>query len=254
MSTLPYVVAHRGASALYPENTLAAFQAAVDLDVDWIELDVVATADGIVIVSHDTTADRCTDGSGLFKTMTFEEVKTLDAGGRFGKDFAGTRIPMLDEVITLVEKTPVRLCIEIKADNLDDALATARATVTLLQQRNALRQSTIASFNADCLRVVRQWEPLLAVNLDPTPQDGSLTPWELCQQCLRCGANFMGHTYENLTPAHLEEARAHGLAFWAWTVNDADAMRQMVAMGVDGIFTDDPAKLKEILALEQQTR
>ncbi len=252
MSIRPYIVAHRGASAFYPENTLAAFQAAVELGVDWIELDVVTTADGVVIVSHDTTADRCTDGSGLFKAMTFEEVKTLDAGVRFSKNFAGERIPTLDEVITLVEQSAVRLNVEIKGDTLDEMLTTARATVKLLQHRNVLRQSTISSFDAECLREVRQWEPLLAVNLDPTPQDGSLSPWEVCQQCLRCGANFMSHTYETLTPALLEEARAHGLALWAWTVNDADAMRRIAAMGVDAILTDDPAKLKEILAPTEQ--
>jgi glycerophosphoryl diester phosphodiesterase len=254
VSNLPYVVAHRGASAPYPENTLTAFQAAVDLGVDWIELDVVTTADGVVIVSHNTSADRCTNGSGLFRDMSFEAVRVLDAGIRFGADFAGERIPMLNEVITLVERSPIRLNIEIKGDTLDEMLTTARASVKLLQQRDFFRQCTISSFNAACLREVRQWEPLLAVNLDPTPQDGSLTPWELCQQCLRCGANFMSHTYETLTPALLEEARAHGLAFWAWTINDADAMRQVAAMGVDAILTDDPAKLKDILLSETPLR
>ncbi len=156
MSTLPYVVAHRGVSAFCPENTLAAFRAAVALEVDWIELDVVTTADGVVIISHDTAADRCTNSSRAFKAMTLEAVKTLDAGVHLGADFAGERIPTLDDVITLVERSAIRLNVEIKGDTLDDMLTTARATMTLLQRRNFLRQSTISSFNAECLRQIRQ--------------------------------------------------------------------------------------------------
>ncbi len=148
-----------------------------------------------------------TNGSGSFKPIPVEDVKTLDAGVRFSRDFAGERLPTLDEMITLVEQSAVRLNIEIKGDTLDELLTMARATVELLQHRNVLRQSTISSFSAECLHQIRQWEPLLAVNLDPTPQDGPLSPWEVCQQCLRCGANFMSHPYEGLTPAPLDEAR-----------------------------------------------
>lgn len=250
MGRHPYVIAHRGASASYPENTLIAFQAAVDLKVDWIELDVVTTADGFVIVSHDTAADRCTDGSGLFREMTLEQVKRLNAGSWFDSRFANECIPTLDEVLTLVEKTPIRLSIEIKGDTTEETLATARAVLTLLQDRRFLHRASIASFDATCLQAIRSWEPHMTVNLDPTPQDGSLNPDELCQQCLRCNANFMGHNYETLTPEIFETARAYGLAFWAWTVNDAEVMRHLIAMGVDGILSDDPKTLKEIVAAE----
>ncbi|MBC7813024.1 MAG: glycerophosphodiester phosphodiesterase, partial [Burkholderiales bacterium] len=122
------------------------------------------------------------------------------------------------------------------------------AAVTLLQRADALRYCSIASFDPNCLQAIRTWEPLLPVNLDPEPQDGSLTPWELVQQCLRCGANFMGHTYRTLTPAIVHEAHSHGMGLWVWTVNDAAAMRDMLNMGVDAILSDDPALLKMVLA------
>ncbi len=247
MNQVPYVVAHRGVSALYPENTRAAFQAAVDLNVDWIELDVVTTSDGAVIVSHDTKADRCTNGSGLFSEMSFEQVKNLDAGVYFDARFAGETIPLLDDVLTLLEKTSIRLSVEIKGQTPEEMLSTARATVSLLQRRNYLRMSSIASFDAGCLRAVREWEPRLTVNLDPTPQNGSLSPDELCEQCLQCHANFMGHTYENLTAAHVEAARTYGLALWAWTVNDADGMQRMIDLGVDAILSDDPQKVQNMI-------
>jgi len=248
MQKLPYTVAHRGLSASFPENTARAFQESLQLNVDWIELDVIMTADDIVIVSHDTTAERCTDGSGAFRLKSLKEVKMLDAGSWFATQFVGERIPTLNEVIDMVEPTTTRLCIEIKGDAPEDYLVNARATVSLLRERQFLRQVSLSSFDPGCLIAIREWEPRLSTNFDPTPQDGTLSAWELCQQCLVAGANFISHKYETLMPELIEEARSHGLAVWAWTVNDEEAMRQMAALEVDAILTDDAAQLQRILA------
>lgn len=247
MNTRPYVVAHRGDSLHYPENTLPAFEAAVALGVDWIELDVVSTADGVVVVSHDTDADRCTDGHGKLVSMTLDQVKALDAGAWFAPQFAGTRIPTLDEAITQVAGSGVRLCIEIKGDTEAEFLATARRVVTVLETRSFLQYASISSFDPGCLAAVRSWQPLLTVNLDPTPQEGILSGWELCQQCLNCGANFMSYTHRTLNREIVLEAHAHGLHLWAWTVNDRVKMQQMIALDVDAILSDDPALLQAVL-------
>ena len=242
----PYVIAHRGISGRYPENTLVAFQRAVEAEVDWIEFDVHTTADGVVIVSHDTTADRCTDGHGYFKTMTLQQVKQLDAGRWFSEEFAGTRIPTFEEALDLLGDGRVRLCIEIKGDDTGDYLRTAWGTVGLLKKRGLLRYVVIASFNIECLRAVKMWEPLLGTSLDPSPQDGSCTPWELCQQVLMCSAS-MQHYYETLTPELIQEAHGHGFTLWTWTVNEPDDMRRMIDMGVDGIMTDYADVLRAIV-------
>ena len=107
----PFNIAHQGASRVCPPNTLRAFRRAISMGADWIELDVVGAADGAVIVSHDTTVDRCTDGTGRIAGMTLAELKRLDAGIRFGPPFAGERLPTLIEVIDAVSQSPVRLCI-----------------------------------------------------------------------------------------------------------------------------------------------
>lgn len=247
VTKLPYVVAHRGVSTFYPENTRVAFQAAIDLAVDWIELDVVSTCDDFVIVSHDTTANRCTNGIGFFRDMTLQQVKLLDAGRKFDSHFSNEPIPLLTDVMNLVEKTPIRLNIEIKGQTAEESVSTAQKTLKILQERNLLHRCSISSFDAGCLRAIREWEPKMSVNLDPTPQDGTLSPDELCEQCLQCNANFMSHTYETLTPAIIDAARAHGLALWAWTVNDVDGMQRMLSMGVDAILSDDPGKVQDIL-------
>src|SRR5205823_4626291 len=172
----PYVIAHRGISGRYPENTLLAFQRAIEARSDWIELDVQTTLDDVVIVAHDGSADRCTNGHGDFKNMTLAEVKQLDAGIRFGRSFAGERIPTLEETLDFLGDGRIRLCIEIKGHTTGDNFRTAWETVRILQERNFLRYAVVSSFNHEALRAIKTWEPLVATSLDPDPQDGSCTP------------------------------------------------------------------------------
>ncbi len=247
MSSHPYVIAHRGISGRYPENTLVAFQHAINAGSDWIELDVQTTLDGVVIVSHDTRADRCTDGQGPFKMMTLDEVKQLDAGSWFGAEFAGHRIPTLEETLNFMGDGRIRVCIEVKGDETGDYLRTAWETVRIVQQHNFLRHAMIASFNHETLRAVKTWEPLIATSLDPEPQDGTCTPWELCQQVLRFNINAMQHKYDTLTPDIIDEAHQHGFSLWTWTVNEPDDMRRMIEMGVDAIMTDHADVLRRLV-------
>jgi glycerophosphoryl diester phosphodiesterase len=236
----PYIVAHRGFSGKYPENTLLAFQKAMDIGIRWLELDVITTSDDVVIVSHDTMADRCTNGTGSLQGRTLDEVKQLDAGSWFDPQYAGERIPTLDEVLDLVAPLPIRLAIEIKGDTPEHYLRNARATVNLLQRRGAIQKIVITSFDTGCLRVVKQWEPLIATSLDPDKQDGSYTAWELCQKVLACGANFLQHHHAALNAEIVDEARQHGFGVWAWTVNDLAEMQRVEEIGVMGIVTDFP--------------
>jgi glycerophosphoryl diester phosphodiesterase len=246
MSRPPYVIAHRGTSGRFPENTPVAFEHAVQIGADWIELDVHTTLDDVVIVSHDSWADRCTDGKGPFQTKTLAEVKQLDAGRWFGEQFAGQRVPTLDEALDLLGGK-IRLCIEIKGATTGDNLHTAYNTVTLLQKRGYLQNVVVSSFNHEALRAIKAWEPLLATSLDPTPQDGSLTPWELCQQVLGYNINAMQHEYTTLTPELVDECHQHGFVLWTWTVNEPEDMRRMIDMGVDAIMTDYADVLRKIV-------
>lgn len=237
---MPYVIAHRGTSGRFPENTLPAYEHAIEAGADWIEFDVVSTADGVVVVSHDTSVDRCTNGTGKIRTLTRDQIKQLDAGG-------GQTIPTLAEAIDFFAAFSVRLCIEIKGDDTADYLATARRTVEMLQRRGLLQRVVMTAFNADCLRAIKLWEPTLATALDPDRQDGTYTPWELCQQVLRCGANFLLHRHETLTPDIIDEAHQHGFSLWTWTPNEPDDMRRVIDMGVDAIMTDYPDVLRSLV-------
>lgn len=242
----PYVIAHRGISGRYPENTLLAFEKAIDAKVDWIEIDVRTSTDGVVFLAHDGSAERTTNGHGRFKLMSIEQVKALDAGSYMGAQFAGERIPTLEETLAFVDRR-VRLCIEIKGDDDGEAIRNAWNTVNLLKQHNYIQHAMIASFHHDALRAVKEWEPLICTSLDPSPQDGSLTPWELCQQVLGYNINAMQHEYVTLTPEIIDEAHQHGFSLWTWTVNQPEDMRRMVDMGVDAIMTDFADVLRPIV-------
>lgn len=247
MRARAYNIAHQGFSAHYPPNTLTAFRQAVAAGADIIELDVVATADNVVVVSHDTTVDRCTDGHGYIPDMTLAQVKALDAGIRFGAQFAGERIPTLEETIAWARTQPVRLCIEIKADTTEQYLRHGRLTVALLQRLNHIRPVTLTSFSPTLVRAIRAQEPLLAVALDPPVQDGSCTAWEVVQEVLACGANFVLHDYRGLRAEIVAEAHQHGFALWAWTADEPDDMRRVLDMGVDGLMTNRPDLLRDVL-------
>ncbi len=247
MSRRPYVIAHRGISGRYPENTLLAYEKAIEAKADWIELDVHTSADDVVIISHDTQAQRCTDGHGFFKHKTLAEIKQLDAGSWMGAQFAGLRVPTLEEALDFMGDGRIRICIEIKGDATSDYLRTAYETVRLLQKHQCLQYVMIASFNHETLRAVKEWEPLICTSLDPDPQDGSITPWELCQQVLNYDINAMQHEWHTLTSEIIDEAHRHGFSLWTWTVNEPDDMRRIVDMKPDGIMTNYADTLREIV-------
>jgi glycerophosphoryl diester phosphodiesterase len=250
MSRRPFVIAHQGASERCPPNTFAAFREAVACGADIIELDVVCTRDGVAVVSHDLTVDRHTDGHGRIADMTFAEIRRLDAGVRFGAQFAGERIPTLDEVLAWARHEPIRLCIEIKGDSDESYLQHARATVELLRDRGFLQPATLTSFDPACIRSMRALEPRLSWALDPD-EHHIYTGWELVQQAMACGANFLLHRHDTLTAEMVAEVHHHGFAVWAWTADEPADMRRVIAFGVDGLMTNRPDVLKSLLDSSQ---
>lgn len=242
----PYIIAHRGNSGHYPENTLLAFRHAIDAGADWIELDVVSTCDDIVVVSHDTRSDRCTDSEGHIPGMTLAQVKKLDAGIRFGQAFAGERIPTLDEALDCTGEK-VGVCIEIKGDTQEQFITHARQTVNTLNNRRILNRVIITSFDAECLRMIKTWEPSAVTALDPDKQDGTYSPRQLCEKAQACNANLLLHRYETLTDNIVKECHRSGLNLWTWTVNQEIDMLRMIEIDVDGIMTDYPHLLAQVI-------
>ncbi len=236
-------IAHRGASALAPENTMAAFERAIDLGADVVELDLHLTRDGELVVIHDDTLDRTTDGRGPVHERSLEELKRLDAGRWFGQAFVGQRIPTLSEVLDrFAKKLP--LALEVKAGSTFFPGIEERV-VAALRQHSAIEQAAVASFDHFALRRLKEIEPTLrtAALLVGRPVPMSAIGGA-------CAADAMALEASLVTKSEVEACRAAGLQLVVWVVNEPDQMRRFIGLGVDGIITDRPDLLR--LALTHQ--
>jgi glycerophosphoryl diester phosphodiesterase len=229
-------IAHRGASGRFPENTITAFRAAIEAGAHMCELDVQATRDGAVVVIHDEVVDRVTDGHGEVAAMTLAELKRLDAAAKFkGTATSVERIPTLDEVF---EATAGRcgLNVELKAGGLESKIA------ALMRRHHALSDSMISSFEWEWLRTIR--------GLDPEIRIGLLTdenPTVLMMNAVAMKACAINPHFKIVSVALCDAAHERGLKVFTWTVDAPDAMRELIDAGVDGIMTNFPERLREIL-------
>jgi glycerophosphoryl diester phosphodiesterase len=243
------VIAHRGGSDLWPEETLLAFDNATKAGVDVLELDVHATKDGTIVCMHDEKVDRTTDGTGLIKEKTFAEVQALDAAAKFttdgGKTFpyrgTGVKVATLKEVLEKFPRMPFSVEIKQFSPPIVDAV------IGVIEAANMSDKVVIASFDDDTIRAVRAKRPKLATSLAlgetlelakvRTDEDlaGYKPPTLLYQ------ANAGSITEENMRIYNQLGIRVH-----VWTVNDEDTMRRMWKLGVHGIMTDDPTLLLRV--------
>jgi len=244
-------IAHRGGGLLAPEATLVAYENAVEVGADVLEMDLHATEDGVVVCMHDAEVDRTTDGSGLIREMTFDELRSLDAGYWFSVDGKthpyrgqGVVVPTFEEV--LVTFPEMHYLVEIKQstppihqDVLDILATTGAADRTVLVSRHqsvmdAIREAAPEQLTAFSIGEIFAFL-LLEDEEDYTP------PGQFLQGPPEEGA------LEVITSDFLERADRHGLKVHVWTINDKLEMVELIAMGVDGIMTDDPALLADVL-------
>jgi len=234
-------IAHRGASAFAPENTMAAFEKAIELGADVIELDLHLTRDGELVVIHDDTLDRTTDGRGSVHGRSLQELRRLDAGRWFEEGFAGQRIPTLAEVLDcFAGKVP--LALEVKAGSTFFPGIEERV-VAALRQRSAIEQAAIASFDHFALRRLKEIEPALRTAALLVGR-----PVAMSALAGACAADAMALEASLVTKTEVEACRAAGLQIVVWVVNDPAQMRHFIRLGVDGIITDRPDLLRLALS------
>jgi glycerophosphoryl diester phosphodiesterase len=236
-------IAHRGASAVAPANTLVAFERAVALGAAGIEFDVRLCADGVPVVIHDATVDATTDGSGRVSNMGLGQLKELDAGSWFDPPFAGEEIPTLTEVLDSVGEE-LLLNIELKSGVLGDARL-ARAVIDAIEQRAMGERVLLSSFSPLALRRVQRIAPCLKTAIlytAATRHSLSLTRLISPQPLAAIHPHHTSVDERTVTRARRHKARVH-----AWTVDDVGEMRRLVGCGVDGIITNVPDVLRDIL-------
>lgn len=236
----PIVIGHRGAAGEAPENTLASFALALKQGAEGIELDVHISKDGEIVVCHDPTLDRTTNGSGLICEKSWDEIKLLDAGSWFSEAYIGERVPLLSEVFDLV---PRGILINVEVKHAYEGQM-EKELLAFLRERGRLEDVVISSFDHKVIRRIKQAEPGVRVGL--------LYAANLIDHAAY--AQQIGVDVYSLHPHHhcIEEedvaaASAAGLATYPYTVNEEADCKRMIASGVSGIITDFPARLRELL-------
>jgi len=233
------IFAHRGARDRAPENTMAAFQAGYDLGAAGIELDVQLSRDGEVVVIHDHTVDRTSNGHGRVADLSLAELKQLDFGAWFSPEFAGETIPTLDEVLAWLAPLPLIVNVEIK--NTPIAYPGIEEKVAALLRRHLKDQvasrAAVSSFHHPCLRRLKAIAPEI-----PTALLFACHPIDPVRLAAEAGAAALHPNWECLDRSWVAKAQAAGLAVRAYTVNSEEAHRLAIAAGVDAIFTDHADK------------
>lgn len=234
-AALVQVIAHRGASAHAPENTFAAFDRALELGVSAFETDVQCTRDGVLVLMHDHTVDRTTDGRGAVRDFTWAEVAALDAGAWFGDRFQGQRVPRLNDFLDRYGDR-VHYALEIKAFGVEEEVLQA------VRERGLLPRVTFTSFSYETCCRLREVERAARVGFlyrrTSRPLAASLRVAGLVQACPNAAL---------LTSADVTTIRTEGLEVRAWGVADDELMRKIVALGVDGATVDFPDRLQALL-------
>ncbi|MCU0497941.1 MAG: glycerophosphodiester phosphodiesterase [Anaerolineae bacterium] len=234
------VFGHRGASAYAPQNTLPSFQLALDQQVDGIEFDVHLSSDGIPVVFHDFVLDHLTDGTGLIHEKSLADLKQLDAGGKFGAQFAGVRIPTLAEVFELVGDRVI-LNVEIKSRHQQ----ASRLIGEVIHQFGLQSQVIVSSFDLDTLSLARQAMPDIAIGVlhEAILSDEHLKLIEAIRpQALHPYYQLLFHNTDYVT-TYLNSA----FQVNTWTVNDPAHAQKLQQLGVNAVMTDYPDLIRAAL-------
>jgi glycerophosphoryl diester phosphodiesterase len=251
----PLVMAHRGGRGLWPENTMVAFQHAVDLGVDVLEMDIHSSADGVLVVMHDDAVDRTTDGAGPIHSFTLEQLKALDAGYNWSSDGGqtfpyrgqGITVPTVEELFIAFPDMPMN--IEIK--QVEPSLAAPFCK--LIRDHGKTDQVLVASFYKEAMEEFRRECPEVATT---AVESEVRTLFILSKVMLEADYDLPAQAVQVpeysgglhvLTPRFVDAAHHRNLEVHAWTINEAEDMQRLIDLGVDGIITDYPDRLLTLL-------
>jgi glycerophosphoryl diester phosphodiesterase len=237
---LPIIIAHRGASAEAPENTLIAFELGIRQGCTGIELDVHLSRDGQLVVCHDSTVERTTNGVGAIADMTVSELRAFDAGSWLNERFAGERLPLLGEVFDLAPPA-MPINVEIKCYGNE---AVYEPLIELLRRKDRIDTVFVSCFDHDMAAELKRREPEVRIGLLYDRGKVEIDEFES-----RTGVSLYSlhphHSY--ITRDYVEAAHRKNVCIFPWTVDPEPRMRELLAAGVDGIITNVPARLKRLL-------
>jgi len=233
------VTGHRGAKGHAPENTIAGLRKAHELGVVWVEFDVKLTSDGVPVLMHDDTLKRTTDGRGDVATKTLSDIRALDAGRWFSPDFAGERVPTLDEAMEFLAKRGMGANVEIKPCPGRDAETGATVARALAARWMGMALPPfVSSFSAEAVAAARDAAPEIPRGLlaEKFPAD-----WRAQLEALGCATFHLDQ--RRVTDERVRAAREAGFRVLAYTVNEAARARALLDWGIESVFTDYPERI-----------
>lgn len=234
--------AHRGFCSRYPENTLLAFEKALAEGVDGIENDVQLTKDGQIIIMHDESIDRTTNGKGWVKDYTLAELKELDASERFGSQFGVQRVPTLREYLELVKDEPIITNIEMKT-GVFEYREMEQLLVDMIREYQMEEKVLITTFNHFTIMRMKKLAPELKYGF--LAYDWRLDAGEYTQ---KNGIPCYHPDYHNLTWEVVEDLHSHGIEVNPYTVDEPEDIRDMIAKGVNSVITNCPDVVNRVRA------
>lgn len=237
-----FVIAHRGSSGTAPENTLAAMRIAVEGGARMVELDVQFSRDNQCVVFHDAVLGRTTNGHGYVRNKTAEELRALDAGSWFSDEYVNSRVPLLEEVLDVL-RDKAYLLLELKPLDAHTPLADVDAIVETIRTHNLGAYTLFASFDHTTIRHVKNLDATLHTLALNVPGDHRL-PSEIVKSC---GADAYGCSIGELTRERSNDAKAHGIPFGVYTVNEEAELRKALAHGVNAVVSNYPERLTAVL-------
>ncbi|QQS37456.1 MAG: glycerophosphodiester phosphodiesterase [Ignavibacteriales bacterium] len=236
----PLVIAHLGAAGYAPENTITAFKMAIESGADAIEIDLRQTKDGVLVVLHDESVDRTTDGKGEVDELTYKELMKLDAGNWFDENFSGERIPTLKEVLALLNDS-IKIIIELKADD-DDHPGIEQRVVNMIRGSGLEDQTILKSFNPNVIKRLRKIAPeiqLCYVYALRIPWLGLIVDTGISfGSIFDIDADYLQPHRFFLSKSFVQDAQSNGYKVIAWGVESESAIQEAIEFGVDGIETD----------------
>ncbi len=235
-------IAHRGFSGIYPENTMIAFKKAVEVGCDGIETDLHITKDGIIVICHDETIDRTTNGSGFIHDYSYKELCKFDAGIKFNKEFKGEKIPSIDEFLDYVKDKNLLINLELKNDILRYN-EFEKKVIEKIYKFKLENNAILSSFNHYSMIRVKEYDSNIKTGLLC-----SATLYNVHDYVKIVGADALHPFYPSVMNEKIVDCiKKNGIRINAYTVNEEKYMKKLVELGIDGIITNYPDKLNKIL-------
>ncbi len=247
------VISHRGANLVAPQNTIEAFKKSMEIGCDGFETDIHLTKDGIPVVCHNFTIDETSDGVGAIKDMTLEELRSYDFGKYRGPEFEGTKIPTLDEFLSLSEEMGDKmkvLDIELKSEHFGEAgTELAQKTIDAVKEHGLFDKLLISSFDPAILVVCKKIDKNCKTGLLYAPDKSigikiAVRPISFAREI---GADALHPFHICVTKRYVEKAHNAGIQVNPWTINKESTAKRLIAAGVDGIITDSPGMINMLL-------